>query len=511
MCRYLHFLLLLLLPHAAAFLSADPNSCAGRCYKYDKGAACQCNWNCGKYKDCCHDFNATCNHPKPPAPPPPPPPPLVGGPQQLHLSLGRAPSEMVLSFATAAGHCASAPRGSCACSYSARNTTDASGDFDTKAPATTYTYTNGSWIGALHRVLFDKLQPSTTYFYTCDQASRVFSFQSAPAAKHFPVTIGAVADLGSDCDTEGCGNATIKSLAAAASTGDIDFVLHAGDIAYTSGRQQIWDAYLEQTESFAARVPYQVCPGNHEHYLNFTGYRWRFAMTPGRPGAGVDGPQGPIPVNNLWSSFKFGGVEFFGLSTEHAFENGSPQHAWLSSALKASAADASVSLRVVFAHRPAYCSTSDYYDCKQAGPKKIRPALAPLFEQYGVDLFLAGHLHNYERSFPVSASGEVLRESYNWTAAQQREEQKEEEEAVARVGGAPKVKQGTVHMVIGNAGDNEGLTYVWEQPKPSWVAFRNTTLGWARITARDENHMLVEMVESGNVGRVIDSFTLVKP
>ena len=178
---------------------------------------------------------------------------------------------------------------------------------------------------------------------------------------------------------------------------------------------------------------------------------------------------------------------------------------------KASAADASVSWRVVFAHRPAYCSTSDYYDCKQAGPKKIRPALAPLFEQYGVDLFLAGHLHNYERSFPVSASGEVLRESYNWTAAQQREEQKEEEEAVARVGGAPKVKQGTVHMVIGNAGDNEGLTYVWEQPKPSWVAFRNTTLGWARITARDEKHMLVEMVESGNVGRVIDSFTLVKP
>ena len=66
-------------------------------------------------------------------------------------------------------------------------------------------------------------------------------------------------------------------------------------------------------------------------------------------------------------------------------------------------------------------------------------------------------------------------------------------------------------MVIGNAGDNEGLTYSWEQPRPSWVAFRNTTLGWTRITAHDEKNMLVEMVRSDGDGEVIDSFTLVKP
>ena len=409
---------------------------------------------------------------------------------------------MLLSFATAAGYCGTMPSSStCTCSYSISNNTDAAGNFDTVAPSpTSYTYTNGSWVGALHRVLFARLTPSTTYYYTCDQGTRIFSFKSTPASKHFPVTIGAVADLGSDCDTEGCGNATIKALAAAAVAGNIDFVLHAGDIAYTSGEQQIWDEYLEQTESFASMVPYQVCAGNHEHYLNFTGYRWRFAMTSGRSGTDVDGPQGPVPVNNLWSSFKFGGTEFFGFSTEHAFEIGSSQYEWLSKALAASAADPSVSWRIVFAHRPAYCSTKDYYDCKQAGPKKIRPILGPLFEQHDVDLFLAGHLHNYERSFPIS-DGEVLRESYNWTAVQQQEQD---------AGVAP-TKKGTVHMVIGNAGDNEGLTSAWEQPKPSWVAFRNTTLGWARITVHDEKNMLVEMVESEGVGRVIDSFTLVKP
>ena len=99
----------------------------------------------------------------------------------------------------------------------------------------------------------------------------------------------------------------------------------------------------------------------------------------------------------------------------------------------------------------------------------------------------------------------MLRRSYNWTAAQEEEE----EEGGARVGAAPK-KKGTVHMVIGNAGDNEGLTYVWEQPKPQWVAYRNTTLGWARITAQSDKKMLVEMVKSEGDGEVIDSFTLVK-
>lgn len=68
---------------------------------------------------------------------------------------------------------------------------------------------------------------------------------------------------------------------------------------------------------------------------------------------------------------------------------------------------------VVFAHKPLYCSTGrlittvqkltvlvdDYYDCKVGGPKVIAPEIEPLLKENNVDLFLAGHLHNYERRF----------------------------------------------------------------------------------------------------------------
>lgn len=45
---------------------------------------------------------------------------------------------------------------------------------------------------------------------------------------------------------------------------------------------------------------------------------------------------------------------------------------------------------VMFAHRPLYCSTNDYYDCRVAGPMKFAPAIEPLLRHFGVDLFLAG-------------------------------------------------------------------------------------------------------------------------
>lgn len=52
-------------------------------------------------------------------------------------------------------------------------------------------------------------------------------------------------------------------------------------------------------------------------------------------------------------------------------------------------------------HRPFYCSTSDAYDCEENGPTKLAPALEGLFVKHGVDIGLYGHLHNYERAWPV--------------------------------------------------------------------------------------------------------------
>ena len=372
------------------YLAKKLTCLTGRCYRFDKGAACQCNWSCYHYRDCCPTLT----------------PPAVRDllRQALRRRRRRRSSGARSNSTSRSG--ARSPRWCCPSPPPAitatPDPTDASAPtlramrrtppgilkFSHPRPRRT-PYQNGSWEGALHRVLFAKLSPATTYFYTCGQASRVLSFKSPPAPKHFPVTLGAVADLGSDCDTEGLWKRDHQGPRIRC-----DLWEHRLCPARRRHRLHVWRAadlgrVLVASGVFRLTGSVPSMPGNHEHYMNFTGYRWRFAMTPGRPGAGEDGPQGPVPVNNLFSSFKFGGVEFIGFSTEHAFEAGSRQFEWLSSALKASASDPSVSWRIVFAHRPAYCS-SDYYDCKHAGPTKIRPVLLPLFEEYGVDFVFGG-------------------------------------------------------------------------------------------------------------------------
>lgn len=66
--------------------------------------------------------------------------------------------------------------------------------------------------------------------------------------KHFPVTVGVVADLGEDCNHPGCGNSTITAITSEAKANNFSLLIHAGDIAYTSGVQTVWDEFLREME-----------------------------------------------------------------------------------------------------------------------------------------------------------------------------------------------------------------------------------------------------------------------
>ena len=477
----------------------------------------------------------------------------MGGPEQHHLSLTPDPSAVTVVFATASGwKCDTDPNmrssrsfqkekekekekeeiketesggpsppapAPCECTY---------GPAAVGSPAATtmnsveYTYTEGGWVGSLHRVLLTGLSPSTKYEYRCGgKSDKSFQFTSPPAPGAAPVVLGVVADLGENCDGGGCGNATIAALAAAAQSGLIGAILHAGDIAYTSGDQSIWDQYMREMESAAGTVPYQVCVGNHESHYNFSAYMHRFAMSQGTGGSssstnaiaaahtriaaaaavavaatssggsGFGSSSGMPLINNLWHTFTYGAVRVVALSTEHDHTFGSPQHTWLTDVLAAAStpeAKRQTPWLVVMAHRPLYCSTSDYYDCQINGPQKIAPSLEPLFHQYGVDLFIGGHLHNYERSWPVF-NQTVVRKRYAWNGTG---------------------TYGTVHIVAGMAGDNEGLTDRWMSPTPEWSAYRSARLGWLRMSFKSAAELFIEFVDSVN-GTVIDAFTIEKP
>jgi|GEM_PF-5090029 hypothetical protein len=76
------------------------------------------------------------------------------------------------------------------------------------------------------------------------------------------------------------------------------------------------------------------------------------------------------------------------------FAPGTEQYAWLERTL----AETSALWRVVWFHHPPYSSGNHGPSVEQ------REALAPLLEQYQVDVVFNGHDHIYERSFPMRAN-----------------------------------------------------------------------------------------------------------
>lgn len=91
-------------------------------------------------------------------------------------------------------------------------------------------------------------------------------------------------------------------------------------------------------------------------------------------------------------------IQFFAIDTNQAYLEGEEgerrwqaQLAWLQSELGSSSAP----WKIVFGHHPVY--SSGYHGSQD---RLIRD-LSPIFAQHGVQLYLNGHDHNYERTQPI--------------------------------------------------------------------------------------------------------------
>ena len=121
-------------------------------------------------------------------------------------------------------------------------------------------------------------------------------------------------------------------------------------------------------------------------------------------------------------TFTEGPVQFFALDTNQAYIRArhretawNAQVRWLERVLKRS----SSVWKIVFAHHPIYSSGW------HGSNRDLARDLSPLFEEYGVQLYINGHDHNYERTQPIngttyitSGNGAKLRRvgSSRWTA-----------------------------------------------------------------------------------------------
>lgn len=73
--------------------------------------------------------------------------------------------------------------------------------------------------------------------------------------------------------------------------------------------------------------------------------------------------------------------------------------AWLEKSL----AESKAPMKVVFGHYPMFSQAADGKPGRSEVQIMMEQQFAPLFQKYGVDLYMAGHEHHYER--PVNVNG----------------------------------------------------------------------------------------------------------
>jgi hypothetical protein len=89
------------------------------------------------------------------------------------------------------------------------------------------------------------------------------------------------------------------------------------------------------------------------------------------------------------------------MATESSFSKGTSQYNFVVKDLQKASTNSKIKWIIVNYHTPMYTSpnTCSASTCK--GSSSLRDIYHPLFDKYGVDIVLQGHVHNYQRTFPI--------------------------------------------------------------------------------------------------------------
>eukprot|EP01102_Stenamoeba_stenopodia_P015769 TRINITY_DN5425_c0_g1_i1.p1 TRINITY_DN5425_c0_g1~~TRINITY_DN5425_c0_g1_i1.p1 ORF type:complete len:512 (+),score=90.16 TRINITY_DN5425_c0_g1_i1:56-1591(+) len=470
------------------------------------------------------------------------PPVQRQGPEQFHVSFAEEPQSAWITWAVVGTNFSSLstnPR----CEYGFKPARNEMGQllrsYPFNASATAKTYSDGKcnfstcvpWSGIVYSVKLIQLPPSQLVFYSCgdDQVgmSSEFNFTSPIDANltNVGIVFGVYGDVGSY-------DSSIANRDFIINTGhalqEWEFILQIGDIAYATGNQTIWDNYGRLMEPLMAFVPTLMSPGNHDGeymYGNYydhpsdggesgVSYATRYPG-PGQQISFNSSHTGEMNSTSFWWSLDYAQVHIVTLSGVHDFKNGSEQYAWIEADLAQAAANRKIRpWIIVTCHYPMYCSMADCFCNYTQGANcgvpfnnsqttgvggismitanVIRTHIEPLLYKYNIDLFIAGHEHSYERTYPVY-NFEVNSTSYHNPT-------------------------GPVHIMVGTGGANPDTD--WISSPPAWSVIRSDTpsthydpYGFLKLatSTNDESYQLnIQFYNINSTNPLFDEFTISK-
>jgi hypothetical protein len=111
-------------------------------------------------------------------------------------------------------------------------------------------------------------------------------------------------------------------------------------------------------------------------------------------------------LSKQYYSFDINNIHVLTLSTEEKFKPNSDQYHFVVNDLQNAANNPDIKWIVANMHTPFYSSPNECNAAGCEGNENYRDAFHPLFDKYGVDLVLQGHVHNYQRSLPIKFNQE---------------------------------------------------------------------------------------------------------
>ncbi|MDG2054558.1 MAG: metallophosphoesterase [Phycisphaerales bacterium] len=259
---------------------------------------------------------------------------------------------------------------------------------------------DGSWSqmtqeepAELHEFRLQGLRPHSKYFYqvyadvtdahgTQTIESPLLSFRTA-AQRGDAFTFVAIGDTQAQPNV-------VKRVSDLAYETRPNLLIHAGDLVTTGSDKSHWTGhFFPNMQPLISRVPMMPVLGNHEQDAQ---YYYDYMS---------------LPEPERWYTFSYGDADFFMIDGNRDLADQSEQLAWLNRALRES--DAQWKFAVL--HQPPWTSDSDDYGdtfetTSNRGDLNARN-ITKLLDQYGVDICFSGHVHDYERTFPLSGQSVV--------------------------------------------------------------------------------------------------------
>jgi len=107
-------------------------------------------------------------------------------------------------------------------------------------------------------------------------------------------------------------------------------------------------------------------------------------------------------LSKQYYSFDVHNVHVLTMATEEKFGTNSDQYNFVVNDLRNAANNPDIKWIIVSMHYPFYSSPNTCKESDCAGNAESRDIFHPVFDKYGVDLVLQGHVHNYQRSYPLN-------------------------------------------------------------------------------------------------------------